>query len=286
MIQSVMRVVARTVLHSMLAGLLWQAVSAAAQTATNVPTDGLIVWLAFNDAFTNGVATDSGPLAHHGRAVGVAWTPNGRSGGAAWWTNDGAYIVIPAAEHLQTTQLTMAVWIKAVETSHGRTILEGGGPGGFKLGLMGDGPHRGRPFASVGGIQVVGDSAVNDDFWHHVTLVMDGSALKLYVDAAQQKQTAALTNAWPGAKGEWSLGMNRAHPTEAEKDRSFLGRMDELRVYNRPLDSAAISAIYMATKPQFSKAEVARRIAELKELKARGLLLDDFFERKMRECEQ
>ena len=47
-----------------------------------------------------------------------------------------------------------------------------------------------------------------------------------------------------------------------------------------------VLAIYTASKPKFSKFEVSRRIAEIKDLKERGLLLDDFYERKLKECEQ
>jgi hypothetical protein len=38
-------------------------------------------------------------------------------------------------------------------------------------------------------------------------------------------------------------------------------------------------------KPKFTKEQVNRRLAELKELLNRGLILQDFYERKVKECE-
>ena len=48
---------------------------------------------------------------------------------------------------------------------------------------------------------------------------------------------------------------------------------------------AQAKAVLASTKPKFTKYQVARRIIELKELFARGLLVQSFYERKLKECE-
>ena len=245
----------------------------------------------FTEPPTNAVVVDSSGRNNHGRLAGATWTASGRHGGGCAFAPTAQFIVVPASPSLNVTGISAMAWIKAAEGIDGRTVIErlAADGTGFALGIAGEahgGGAKGRPFARVGERTVVGDSTVADHFWHHVALVFDGRTLKLYLDGAQQKQTTEWTTALGGAAAELTIGMNRSNPAPAEKDVSFQGTMDEIRIYDRALDGPAVTAIYSSNKPRFTKNEVARRIAELKELKERGLLLDDFFERKMKECEQ
>jgi hypothetical protein len=52
-----------------------------------------------------------------------------------------------------------------------------------------------------------------------------------------------------------------------------------------PPTNTAVKVAAEVPKPKFTKEQVNRRLAELKELLDRGLILQDFYERKVKECE-
>ncbi|MEI6564764.1 MAG: hypothetical protein WCO42_10715 [bacterium] len=46
-----------------------------------------------------------------------------------------------------------------------------------------------------------------------------------------------------------------------------------------------VKVVTSPTQPKFTKDQVTRRLKELKELRDRGLILQDFYDRKVKECE-
>ena len=89
----------------------------------------------------------------------------------------------------------------------------------------------------------------------------------------------------PGNTHDLTLGMNRTNPSFKEKEAAFEGLLDEVMLFNRALSEAEIKDVLSATKPKFTKQQVERRLAELKDLFDRGLILQDFYDRKVNECE-
>ena len=261
---------------------------APAPAATNPPPEGLVLQFGFDEAPVGFVIPDLSGRGNNGRIAGASWAPAGRVGGGCLFSGTDHFIVAPDAPSLNANAATFMVWIKAADGIVGRTVLERNGGQGFALAIGGEskGAARGRPIATVGGQSCAGDVLVADNFWHHLAATYDGETLKLYVDGAVQKQTATFKGpvAWAGK--ELTVGLNRSAPTPEEKGLSYQGIIDDVRIYDRALAATDITAIYSATKPKFSKFEVSRRIAEIKDLKERGLLLDDFYERKLKECEQ
>jgi hypothetical protein len=61
--------------------------------------------------------------------------------------------------------------------------------------------------------------------------------------------------------------------------------LDEIVVFNRALSADDIKNVLASTQPKFTKQQVERRLAELKELLDRGLILQNFYDRKVKECE-
>jgi len=129
------------------------------------------------------------------------------------------------------------------------------------------------------------DSAVTDGLWHHGAATYDGENLKLYVDGKLQKQVVAWRGAIPANTNDLTIGLNRSNPTPQEKDQSFEGAIDDLMIFNHALSEAEIKVVIASVKPKFTKDQVARRLMELKELFDRGLILKDFYDRKVKECE-
>ena len=79
--------------------------------------------------------------------------------------------------------------------------------------------------------------------------------------------------------------MNRSDPSAQERETALDGAIDEVMLFNRALGEAEIKQVYSSAKPKFTKQQVERRLKELKELLDRGLILKEFYDRKVRECE-
>jgi len=61
--------------------------------------------------------------------------------------------------------------------------------------------------------------------------------------------------------------------------------IDEAMCFNHALTDAEVMAVFTYGKSALSKEQIARRLAELKELHDRGLLLQEFYDRKVKEYE-
>ena len=224
-----------------------------------------------------------------GRVTNVHIITQGRLSSACEFAYKNSYIQVADAPALNPKQVTVALWFKTgKEAWASRYLLEKGAERGYALSIAGGGkenPHRGKLRAAVNGRDCFSDAPVTDDLWHHAAATYDGQTLKLYVDGILQKQTAALHGEIATNTHSLTLGMNRSSPSGQEKEISFEGAMDEVTVFNRALDEAEIKRVLSAVKTKFSKQQVARRLTELKELLDRGLILQDFYDRKVQECE-
>ena len=56
-------------------------------------------------------------------------------------------------------------------------------------------------------------------------------------------------------------------------------------IFSHALTEPEVGAVMASVKPRFSREEVTRRLAELKGLLDRGLILQEFYDRKVKECE-
>jgi len=267
--------------------LLLAAGAGTCPAATNA-FPGLV--LHFNmDEVRAGAFTDLVTSNALGRVTNARTTSNGKLASACEFASKGSYIQVADAPALNPKQLTLALWFKNGKDAWvTRTLLEKGTERGYALSIAGgskESARRGKLRASVFGRDCLSDEAVNNDAWHHAAATFDGQTLKLYVDGVLQKQTAVGKGDVAATAHDLTLGMNRSSPSAQEKDHALDGLMDEVMLFDRALGEADIKRLIAAAKPKFTKQQVARRIAELKELYDRGLLLKDFYDRKMEECE-
>jgi len=213
----------------------------------------------------------------------------GKLNGACEFAYKNSYVQVPDAPALNPKQVTMALWLKTGKDAWVmRYLLEKGAERGYSLSIAGGGkenPRKGKLRATVNGRDCFSDAPVTDDLWHHAAATYDGQTLKLYVDGVLQKQTVSVHGEIAANSHSLTLGMNRSTPSGQEKEVSFEGAMDEVLVFNRALDETEIKRLLSAVKPKFTKQQVARRLVELKDLLNRGLILQDFYDRKVQECE-
>ena len=227
---------------------------------------------------------------NNGRATGARAAPAGRLNGGCELTGKNSCIEVPASPLLDSTRVTFCIWLKTAKAEWpDRTLFDKRAESGYALRLAcGDKQQSGRKgklCATVCGHDCFSDMTVADNAWHHAAVTYDGEVMKLYVDGILQQQTAKWRGEVGAAGQALTIGMNRSNPSAKDKEVSFDGAIDDVLVFNRALTESEVKDAIAATKPKFTKQQVERRLKELKDLFDRGLILQDFYDRKVKECE-
>ena len=103
--------------------------------------------------------------------------------------------------------------------------------------------HRNPP-GTIDGTSCYSDTHYTVQTWQHVVAVKEGTTMRLYINGKQigTAEDASL----PPAGLQLHVGqLYTTHPTE----RSFLGQLDELAVYNRALKVKEINNHFKLTRP-------------------------------------
>jgi hypothetical protein len=260
--------------------------AAAARGQTNPLPPGLVMHLSFDDS-PGGVYPDKSGRGHGGQLRNVNWTQSGRLSGGAEIGVSNSYVLVTNRPSLALDQATFTVWVRTLRSeAYPRLLLDKRPERGFGLGLTGGPePGRGRAFFTVGGTTCRGDAPLTDGSWHHVAAVAEGATLRLVIDNQPQREVVPRPGGIPVNDTDLAIGMNRSTTNAAEKGKSLGGTLDDLMIFNRALATNEIAAVLAAGRPRFTKQQVERRLAELKDLLDRGLILPDFYARKVKECE-
>ena len=276
-------------LNGRVAAVLLLACAAVSSTPAAEFPQGLMLHFNFDEAASAGVIPDRTGRGNNGRVTGAAWTSAGRRAGAYEFVATNSCVDVTNAPSLNLKKATFAAWFKTSKSeAGGRSILGKMPDRGYALGIAGDstnGPSAGRVRFAVNDHVCLGDSNVTDGAWHHAAGAYDGESLKLYVDGQLQKQVVLWRGEIAAGDSNLTIGMNESCPVPQENGRSFDGAIDELMIFDHALSDAEVGAVVAFVKPKFTKDQTARRRAELKELLDRGLILQDFYDRKVKECE-
>ncbi|MCX7819910.1 MAG: LamG domain-containing protein [Kiritimatiellae bacterium] len=252
------------------------------------PTNGLVLYMPLDSADGGGWTYDTTTNKFRARAVEVRWTSIGRVNGACEFLDTGSFLAV-SNPIVSGPQWSLTMWFRIVRVGDApRTLLERDATTGLVVQVIADpadSNRHGRLRWRVGGAEAIGDVSVDDKRWHHFALVADGQRVRAWIDAVAQTNSVEWGAPLPATPPPWIFGMNRSAPGAAETNRSWNGVMDELRIYDRALSAAEIEASRAAVKSRFTRAQVQQRIREIQELYDRGLLMRDFYERKMAECE-
>jgi glucose/arabinose dehydrogenase/PKD repeat protein len=227
--------------------------------AVSPPAVGGLVGAWGFDETAGTTAADSSGKGNAGAIAGAARTTSGRFGGALTFNGTSSWVTVANSPSLRlTTGMTLEGW--AYPTANGRAawrammIKETATGLAWALYPFGDG---GRPggHAFTSGEQWAGASAAPAlNAWTHLAVTYDGNLIRLYVNGtllATKAQTGSLaTSSQPLRFGGDSLWPEW-----------FKGRLDELRVYDRPLAAPEIQA---DMKRPVSSAALLRAQAKLK----------------------
>ncbi len=273
---------------------LWLVATAGFSAFALEPPRGLVLYFSFDRPDAGGLVADRSGQNNNGHASGAPWNSTGKQGGGFLLSPGESCIQVAGSRSLNVKQATFAVWFKTSRSDEfWRWILERRGSQGYALGISGASGHdsRGKLAFSASGVKpCLSDGVVTDGVWHHAAVTFDGENLRMYVDGQPQKQVIPCRAEIAAIANDLTIGMNRPKPSPRAKDQSFDGMIDELMVFSRVLSADEIKAMVSAVdpgvvKPKFSKQQVAGRLRQLKRLFEEGLLTEDFYTRKVAECE-
>ncbi len=200
-------------------------------------TDGLVAYYPLN-----GNAEDGSDNQNHGTEHnGVSYT-NGVIGQAASFDGVDDYIFIPSNSNLSfgTNDFSVSMWIKTIDNIgfllDGRTFPDRG----YSLFVYPDPLGVGMSTHSTTESVIVGKTGFQDNQWHLVTGVREGTQLSIYIDGQLQDQKFdGLIDV--GVSNNIFVGRRYyiVNPNEY-----YNGLIDDLRIYNRALSINEIQALY------------------------------------------
>ncbi len=198
---------------------------------------GLVGWWRAEANAEDQAGTNNGTL------VGNTAYGAGRVGQAFVFDGRGDAVSVGNPTNLQLQNFTIEAWIKRANRSlasfggEGAGHIFGGSYGGYVFGLWDDGRLT---LGQIGISGVESTRAITDtNGFHHVAVTKNGSNIVFYVDGAGE--TAAAYNPGFVFGGGFAIGARGG-----DYGASFLGSLDEVSFYNRPLTAAEIQAIYSA----------------------------------------
>jgi hypothetical protein len=202
---------------------------------TTPPPSGLVGAWSFDEGTGTAVADKSG-RGNTGTVSGAAWTAAGRYGGALNFDGVNDWVTVPDHASLDTTgPLTLEAWVRPDTLGTWDTVVMKEGVGSFAYALYGttewaapSGWARDAVAEAPQGLQALA--------WSHLAYTYDGLTSKLYVNGALVASTAAAFTL-PNTAQPLRIGGNGVWATEF-----FDGLIDDVRVYNRPLSAAEVSA--------------------------------------------
>ena len=222
------------------------ALASAASPAFSQITNPLVLALSFEED-EEGIAVDSSPQSNHGLINGAISIPHGVQGKALRLDGIDDHIRVPRHPSLEPESLTVSAWLKVHQYHPNFGLLVHKRNASFHnneaydLQIWNGGAVRA---VAANGTQSRLDSSVRLglETWHHVTMVFDRPALKLYIDGAC---VGTRTHDFPLAHNPDSdLLIGATDHAYYPMDLYLNCDIDELRIYDTALDDAAISALY------------------------------------------
>jgi len=203
------------------------------------PAD-IVSWWPGEGNANDSIGTNNGTL-----MGGASYAP-GEVGQAFLFDGSSGYVLIPDSQSLDSfvTNITIELWIFVNQTTPNgdwRGIVTKGNSSWRLQGVEGENTVN---FAANGvSTDLSCNKSVNDEQWHHVAAVYDGTNIYMYVDGLLDatKPASGLINQ---NHDPVLLGANPESPNPYY----FNGLVDEVTLYNRALSAQEIQNIYESGK--------------------------------------
>jgi fibronectin type 3 domain-containing protein len=208
-------------------------------TVPTGPPPGLVAAYGF-DAGSGTTVTDQSGNGNNGTITNATWSGagNGKYANSLTFNGTSAYVSVPNSASLGlTTGMTLEAWVKPAAQSSYNTVIFKERTGYYADALYAN-TDTNRPSANVyttGDHELKGTAQLALNTWTHLAATYNGSTLLLYVNGTQVG-SVAFTGSIVSSTGPLKIGGN------AIWGEWFNGQIDEVRVYNRALSAAEITA--------------------------------------------
>ena len=201
-------------------------------------TTGLAARWTFTDG-SGSTASDSSGKGNNATLYNPTWW-NSNYGMTAWFSGTNSYGSVKESASLDmTTQLTVSFWLRPSTNSNTdpRVISKL-----YDWEVKLNGSNR-YPQFSAGTQYATLNYALPLITWHHVVFTFSTGVLKGYVDGVQ---VPFLANTFTGTEtlAQYLYGLNLA--TDSSMTNSYIGSLDDVRLYNRALSPTDVAALYSA----------------------------------------
>src|ERR1035437_571409 len=244
---------------------LTQSFNGRTQTASVIDaTDPNLVGYWPMDDGSGSVVTDASSAHDNGTFSGtVSWTAGNVGSGAAQFTGSN-YMSIPDNSGLDfgtSTPFSVSVWVKTTGSSGVfiNTNPAASNVPGYLVGFDGRGLYVDLRLSSAGSTNdcVIGDvnnsTTINDGNWHHIVAVVNRNPtctindVTMYIDHAAQsdkvdESSANATN--QNLTGSAPIAIGGVQDYFSTITGAFTGSLDDLRIYNRALNSSEVNQLY------------------------------------------
>ncbi len=196
----------------------------------------------------DGNANDSTSNGNNGTITGATLT-TGQSGQAngAYNFDGSSYIKFPQVVPTGLTRLTVSVWARAISYTGGNygTIIHRSSNTAIGSSIFWAGVNTlGQYALAANGNWASGSTGTvaNTSTWRLLTLVYNGNTQRVYSDGA----FSASANVGPITNQSTSTEISIGASANSTADRTLTGDLDDIRIYNRALSDAEVSALYAA----------------------------------------
>ncbi|MBS3163702.1 hypothetical protein J4427_03380 [Candidatus Woesearchaeota archaeon] len=199
----------------------------------------LVLYLKF-DENTGTVVDDSSGMNNNGQIEGATWVPAGKVGSALHFDGVDDYVTVPHSSSLNFGSFfTWGIWIKPPTTITSSRVIIRKGEG--KVVLLGTG---GALKFTIDGVDCsVAAGFLTAGTWNHIAVTYDNSNKKIYVNGVLRNTCSQTYN----LQNTLSVNIGTLYvPNPVNPVNVFVGNIDEVKMYNRPLTEAEIQEIYDA----------------------------------------
>jgi PKD repeat protein len=201
-------------------------------------SSGLVAAYGFEEGSGNSV-TDASGNGNNGAISGATWTSAGRYGRALSFSGNNSLVTVSdsASLHLSSA-LTLEAWVNPTNiTGWKNLIFKTQGNNGLCYVLQGSSSSGLVPSLglSISASNLMAPSPLPLNTWSHVAATYDGTTKTLYVNGTQVA-SAPQTGTIASSTDALTIGGN------AFSGENWAGMIDEVRIYNRALSPAEVTA--------------------------------------------
>ena len=210
--------------------------SAEVSATVNTSEPGLVARWELNDG-SGATANDSVGSADGTLINGPSWT-SGMLGGGLSFDGVNDVVTAPFTQHLPVW--TVALWVRSPNAPQ---TTPSSGPLQREANFQINWNHADANFVGSAAVRVGGNwyaarfGTLAADTWYHLMATYDGDVLRVYRDGV-----LVASNAQPNGPADADAGP-LYFAKHATRDRFFAGTVDDVRVYDRALGAAAITAL-------------------------------------------